>query len=67
MVAAHELFQDVPVCVVGVGTAMTMDLVERAGAHQGGAIIPSPGLMVDTLLTQTRGIRRRAQGGTAQS
>ena len=65
-VAAHDLFKDVAVCVVGVGTAMTIDLVDGRGAHQGGVIIPSPGLMVDTLLTQTRGIRRRARGGTGK-
>jgi type III pantothenate kinase len=65
-VAAHDLFKDLPVCVVGVGTAMTIDLVDGRGAHQGGVIIPSPGLMVDTLLTQTHGIRRRAQGAAGK-
>jgi type III pantothenate kinase len=35
--------------VVGVGTALTIDLVDGAGAHQGGRIAPSPALMRDAL------------------
>lgn len=62
-VGAHELFPSVPVCVVGVGTAMTVDLVGADGHHRGGVIVPAPGLMVATLLERTEGIRRRAQGG----
>lgn len=63
MVGAHELFKGIPVCVVGIGTAMTIDLLGADGRHRGGVIVPSPALMVSTLLTQTHGIRRRAQGG----
>lgn len=63
MVGAHELLPTIPVCVVGVGTAMTIDLVDSWGRHRGGVIIPAPALMVDTLLTRTHGIRRRARGG----
>ena len=64
-VGVHQLFRGVPVCVVGVGTAMTIDLVGADGRHRGGVIIPAPALMVDTLLSRTHGIRRRAQGGAA--
>jgi type III pantothenate kinase len=64
-VGAHALFASVPVCVVGVGTAMTIDLVGADGRHRGGVIIPGPTLMVETLLDHTHGIRRRARGGTA--
>lgn len=64
-VGAHALFASVPVCVVGVGTAMTIDLVDADGRHRGGVIIPGPTLMVETLLMRTHGIRRRARGGTA--
>ncbi len=63
MVGAHALFREVPVCVVGVGTAMTVDLLDADGRHRGGVIVPAPNLMVDTLLAKTQGIRRRAQGG----
>ena len=64
-IGAHHLFKKKAVCVIGVGTAMTIDLVGPDGRHWGGAIIPAPGLMVDTLLKNTNGIRRRAQGGAA--
>jgi type III pantothenate kinase len=63
IVGAHALFRAVPVCVVGVGTAMTIDLVDADGRHRGGVIVPAPNLMVETLLANTQGIRRRAQGG----
>jgi type III pantothenate kinase len=62
-VGAHELFKGTAVCVVGVGTAMTVDLVDAAGRHRGGVIIPAPELMVATLFESTHGIRRRARGG----
>ncbi|HEY1875564.1 MAG TPA: type III pantothenate kinase [Steroidobacteraceae bacterium] len=64
-VGAHELFPRMPVCVVGIGTAMTVDLLGGDGRHHGGVIIPGPALMVDTLLTRTHGIQRRARGGRA--
>jgi type III pantothenate kinase len=53
------------VCIVSVGTALTIDLVDGKGRHRGGSIIPAPGLMVESLLSQTSGIRRRANGGGA--
>lgn len=63
VVGAHEIFSAVPVCVVGVGTAMTLDLVDADGRHRGGVIVPAPNLMVEALLANTHGIRRRARGG----
>ena len=63
MIAAHRRFPGRPVCVVAVGTAMTIDLVGGDGRHRGGAIIPAPTLMVESLFDGTNGIRRRAQGG----
>ncbi|MBS0579254.1 MAG: type III pantothenate kinase [Proteobacteria bacterium] len=63
MVGAHHLFRGVPLCVAGVGTALTVDLLGARGRHWGGAIIPAPALMVSTLLEQTAGIKRRARGG----
>lgn len=62
-IGAHHLASGQPVCVVNVGTAMTLDLVDGTGRHLGGAIVPGPALMVNSLLTQTNGIRRRATGG----
>jgi type III pantothenate kinase len=62
-IGAHHLASGHPVCVVNVGTAITIDLVDSHGRHHGGAIVPGPALMVNSLLTQTNGIRRRATGG----
>jgi type III pantothenate kinase len=62
-IGAHHLASGQPVCVVNVGTAITIDLVDGGGRHHGGAIVPGPALMVNSLLTQTNGIRRRATGG----
>jgi type III pantothenate kinase len=62
-IGAHHLASGQPVCVVNVGTAITIDLIDGTGRHHGGAIVPGPALMVSSLLTQTNGIRRRATGG----
>jgi type III pantothenate kinase len=63
-IGAHRLARGRAVCVIAVGTALTLDLVDDHGRHRGGAIVPAPGLMKDSLLTKTNGIRRRAQGGS---
>jgi type III pantothenate kinase len=62
-IGAHHLAAGKPVCVVNLGTAITLDLVDESGGHRGGTIVPGPALMVNSLLTQTSGIRRRAKGG----
>lgn len=62
-IGAHHLAAGRSACVVNIGTAMTIDLIDGAGRHCGGAILPGPALMVDSLLRQTNGIRRRAHGG----
>ena len=62
-IGAHHLSSGQPVCVANVGTAMTLDLIDGMGKHRGGAIVPGPALMVNSLLTKTNGIRRRATGG----
>lgn len=68
VIGAHHLH--VPpqaLCVVDIGTAMTIDFVSREGQHGGGVIMPAPALMVETLLRGTQGIRRRATpGGTGR-
>lgn len=63
-IGAHRLARRRAVCIIAVGTALTLDLVDARGRHRGGAIVPAPTLMKDSLLTQTNGIRRRVQGGT---
>lgn len=67
IIAAHALERGA-VCVVSVGTAMTIDGVEAQGRHLGGLIIPGPDLMVSSLLRNTSDIARRAeQGSTSDS
>ncbi|MEJ1965714.1 MAG: type III pantothenate kinase [Gammaproteobacteria bacterium] len=64
VIGAFHLAKHRPVCVVSVGTAMTLDFVDERGRHRGGAIVPAPDLMLGSLLTRTHGIRRRARGGS---
>jgi type III pantothenate kinase len=64
IIGAHQRARHRAVCVVDIGTAMTIDLVDATGQHLGGAIIPGPQLMVDSLLKSTSGIRRRSGGKT---
>lgn len=47
LLAAHE--RGGPALVVGVGTALTLDLVDASGRHHGGRIAPSPSLMREAL------------------
>jgi type III pantothenate kinase len=44
---------------------MTIDLLNAAGRHLGGSIVPGPRLMIESLLERTAGIRRRAGGRAA--
>ena len=52
-------------CLIGLGTAMTIDLLDAAGRHRGGSLVPGPRLMIESLLEHTAGIRRRAGGRAA--
>jgi type III pantothenate kinase len=66
-IGAHALAGKRDVLFANVGTALTVDLVTAAGRHRGGAIVPGPATMVDSLLSGTHGIRRRARGLQASS
>jgi type III pantothenate kinase len=59
MIAAHRMAPGA-VCVVSVGTALTIDGVDAAGRHLGGLITPGPQLMVRSLLGGTSDIAARA-------
>lgn len=61
-IGAHALSRGRDVVFAMAGTALTIDLVTAAGRHRGGAIVPGPATMVESLLSGTHGIRRRAQG-----
>ncbi len=44
-------------CVVDAGSALTIDLVDASGRHEGGYIIPGPALMERALLLDTDRVR----------
>lgn len=52
-----------PLCVVSVGTAMTIDVLDATTQHLGGLIVPGPQLLISSLLTNTSDIAPRAQQG----
>jgi type III pantothenate kinase len=60
LLAAHARAPQ-PTLVVGVGTALTIDLLDAQGRHRGGRIAPSPTLMRDAL--HARAPQLPAQGG----
>lgn len=62
LIGARQLFPGETVCLVGAGTALTVDLLAADGRHHGGLIVPGPQLMAQVLLERTAGIRRRASG-----
>jgi type III pantothenate kinase len=61
-VGAFHLLGGRPVVVANVGTALTIDAVDAQGKHLGGAIVPGPSTMIESLLAGTHGIRKRAGG-----
>lgn len=67
MMGARAKFPDRALCIVDIGTATTIDLLDAAGRHRGGAIAPGPALMVSSLLSHTAQIRRRAGRGGGSS
>jgi type III pantothenate kinase len=60
LIGAHFEYPGRALCLVAVGTALTIDLLDERGRHRGGSIIPGPELMIKALLERTAGIRRRA-------
>jgi len=65
LIGAHFEYPGRALCLVAVGTALTIDLLDARGRHRGGSIIPGPALMIDSLLSGTAGIRRRADARQA--
>jgi type III pantothenate kinase len=65
LIGARHEHPNMDLCIVGIGTAMTIDLLDSSGRHVGGNIIPGPRLMIESLLGRTAGIRRRAGGRSA--
>ena len=57
LLGAHSLYDD-PVCIIDAGTAITVDLLDAEGRHQGGRILPGLQMMRDALLKGTAGIHQ---------
>jgi type III pantothenate kinase len=66
-VGAFHLLGGRAVVVANVGTALTIDAVDGEGNHLGGAIVPGPSTMIESLLAGTHGIRKRAGGGKSSA
>jgi len=64
MVGARSLVEG-PLCVVDVGTAVTLDAVDGEGHHLGGLIAPGPGMML-TALGQTGDILMDRKGSVTE-
>lgn len=62
MIGARHSYSG-PLCVVSVGTAMTIDVLDRANQHLGGLIVPGLQLLTSSLLTNTSEIASRAAQG----
>lgn len=56
MIAARRLAEG-PLCVVGCGSALTIDGVRADGRHVGGLIAPGVGLMRRSVIANTAGVR----------
>jgi type III pantothenate kinase len=67
VIGAHHLATGRAALVANVGTALTLDAVSPKGRHLGGAIVPGPMTMIQSLLKGTHGIRHRARGGRSRS
>ena len=55
LLGAKKLY-DTPVCILDVGTAVTVDLMDAGGVHRGGRIMPGLNMMRNSLLQNTVGI-----------
>ena len=62
VIAGYHMARARGACVIDLGTAMTIDLVDALGVHLGGAIVAGPELLVSAVLKNTAGIARRASG-----
>ncbi|MCW8924301.1 MAG: type III pantothenate kinase [Gammaproteobacteria bacterium] len=56
LLGAKKLY-DVPVCIIDVGTAVTVDLMDADGVHRGGRIMPGLDMMRNSLLQHTAGVQ----------
>lgn len=57
MLGAWQRFRGEAVCVIDAGSALTIDFIDRDGAHAGGYILPGAELMRRSLLSETGRVR----------
>ena len=60
LIGAHHQYPGRDLCIVGVGSALTIDVLSADGRHRGRLHHPGPQMMIQALLQNTAGIRRRA-------
>lgn len=58
---AIRYLECVPACVVDSGTALTLDVIDKNGIHQGGLIAPGIGLMQQALFNNAQQLSTLAQ------
>ena len=56
MIAARDKYKNA-LCVVGCGTATTVDLIDNIGTHMGGYIVPGVEMMQQALISNTDKIK----------
>ena len=59
---AAKRYYPLPACIVSCGTAITADVIDSSGIHEGGAIIPGLRLMQQSLIDHTWGIQQNNAG-----
>ena len=57
LLGAHSQY-DGPVCIIDAGSAITIDLLDAAGVHHGGRILPGLSMMREALFEGAAGIER---------
>ena len=67
MIEAYYLSDRSAVCVIDLGTAATLDVVDASGQHMGGYIVPGLGLMRSTLLQSTARVQAEVEGDYASA
>jgi type III pantothenate kinase len=67
VIGARSLLGAGGACVINVGTAVTIDLLDARGVHRGGVILPGPRMMVSSLVKGTAGIGKRARDHASSS
>ena len=56
LLGAKKLY-DTSVCIIDIGTAVTVDLMDADGVHRGGRIMPGLDMMRNSLLQNTAGVQ----------